>query len=263
MRAEPHTPARHRSPDRHVSVPRDDRHVVAEDRPAFRRPGPHHCDARRSQDPDADGRAAQRVQPGHRADQPDKAAGFPALTGTESSYLFSALHHLPTTGDNTVYNSGYLAQRRGDCCRQTGKRSQLVRRSSPCYFRHDSQPLARPNRRRLGDTEFVHSFHSSYDYDEKIYSCIEVKVSLAYPVCTAMRPAIMQRWASCGNCSVGPTSPPRMRPSRSMSTRASSSWSDSSAGWTRSPARCVPVTPSTTLAGGAGSTNTAGLQATL
>src|SRR5215203_3988813 len=108
MRAEPHTPARHRSPDRHVSVPRDDRHVVAEDRPAFRRPGPHHCDARRSQDPDADGRAAQRVQPGHRADQPDKAAGFPSLTGTESSYLFSALHHLPTTGDNTVYNSGYL-----------------------------------------------------------------------------------------------------------------------------------------------------------
>jgi chromosomal replication initiator protein len=47
----------HRPPDRHVPVPRAHRPVPAEDRAAVRRPRPHHRDARRPQDPPADGRA--------------------------------------------------------------------------------------------------------------------------------------------------------------------------------------------------------------
>ena len=40
---------------------------------AVRRPRPHHGDARRPQDPPAARRAPQRLQPGHRAHQPDQA----------------------------------------------------------------------------------------------------------------------------------------------------------------------------------------------
>ena len=64
--------AGHRPPDRDVPVPRAHRPVAAQDRPAVRRPRPHHGDARRQEDPPADGRTAQRLQPGDRADQPDQ-----------------------------------------------------------------------------------------------------------------------------------------------------------------------------------------------
>ena len=47
--------ARHRAPDRDVPVPRAHRPVPAQDRPAVRRPGPHHGHACRPQDPLADG----------------------------------------------------------------------------------------------------------------------------------------------------------------------------------------------------------------
>ena len=79
---EPEPGPRHRPPDRDVPVPRADRPVAAEDRPAVRRPRPHHGDARRPQDPSADGRATQRLQPGARAHQPDQAAGPAAVTRT-------------------------------------------------------------------------------------------------------------------------------------------------------------------------------------
>ena len=70
---------RHRPADRDVPVPRAHRPVAAQDRAAVRRPRPHDGHARRPQDPPADGRAPQRLQPGHRADQPDQVAG-PRLT---------------------------------------------------------------------------------------------------------------------------------------------------------------------------------------
>ena len=89
--------ARHRPADRHVPVPRADRPVAAEDRPAVRRPRPHHGDARRQEDPLPDGRAPVDLQPGHRAHQPDQAAGavrvnaavkirIPASAGTISTH---------------------------------------------------------------------------------------------------------------------------------------------------------------------------------
>ncbi len=75
LRPQPSRRPGDRPADRHVPVPRAHRPVAAQDRPAVRRPRPHDGDARRPQDPPADGRAAQRLQPGHRADQPDQAAG--------------------------------------------------------------------------------------------------------------------------------------------------------------------------------------------
>ena len=57
-------------PDRHVPVPRADGSLAAEDRRAVRRPRPHDRDARRPQDPRADGRAPLHLQPGHRAHEP-------------------------------------------------------------------------------------------------------------------------------------------------------------------------------------------------
>src|SRR5579859_5219415 len=69
----------HRAPDRHVPVPRAHRPVAAQDRPAFRRPGPHHGYARRPEDPVADGRTSLDLQPGHRAHQPHQAASTPEL----------------------------------------------------------------------------------------------------------------------------------------------------------------------------------------
>ena len=63
--------AGHRPADRDVPVPRAHRPVAAQDRSAVRRPRPHDGHARGPQDPPADGRAPQRLQPGHRADQPD------------------------------------------------------------------------------------------------------------------------------------------------------------------------------------------------
>ena len=83
LRAVHRRPVRHlpvpgtgdRPADRHVPVPRADRPVAAQDRPAVRRPRPHHGDARGQEDPLADGRAPVDLQPGHRAHQPDQAAG--------------------------------------------------------------------------------------------------------------------------------------------------------------------------------------------
>ena len=81
LRPVPQPGAGHRPADRDVPVPRADRPVAAEDRADVRRPRPHHGHARRPQDPLADGRAPADLQPGHRADQPDQAAG-PAVTRT-------------------------------------------------------------------------------------------------------------------------------------------------------------------------------------
>ncbi len=67
--------AGHRPADCHVPVPGTDRPVAAEDRPAVRRPRPHHGHVRGPQDPVLDGRTPVDLQPGHRAHQPDKAAG--------------------------------------------------------------------------------------------------------------------------------------------------------------------------------------------
>ena len=75
LRLVPLAGARQRAADRDVPLPRAHRPVAAQDRPAVRRPRPHHGHARRQEDPPADGRAAQRLQPGHRADQPDQVAG--------------------------------------------------------------------------------------------------------------------------------------------------------------------------------------------
>ena len=72
---QPQPGARHRPPDLDVPLPRADRPVAAQDRAAVRRPRPHHGHARRPQDPLADGRAPRDLQPGHRADEPDQAAG--------------------------------------------------------------------------------------------------------------------------------------------------------------------------------------------
>ena len=78
--SEPQPGAGDRPADRDVPVPGAHRPVAAQDRPAVRRPRPHHGDARRPEDPPAAGRAPQRLQPGHRADQPDQAAGPAAVT---------------------------------------------------------------------------------------------------------------------------------------------------------------------------------------
>src|SRR5262249_34957015 len=66
--------------DRYVPVPRTDRPVAAEDRPAVRRSRPHHGDARRAQDPLAHGRAAGGLQSGHRTHQPPQTAGSIGMT---------------------------------------------------------------------------------------------------------------------------------------------------------------------------------------
>src|SRR5690606_41829845 len=63
--------AGHRPADRDVPVPGAHRPVAAQDRPAVR-PGPHHGDARRPEDPLADGGAPVHLQPGHRAHEPDQ-----------------------------------------------------------------------------------------------------------------------------------------------------------------------------------------------
>ena len=70
----------HRPADRDVPVPRADRAVAAQDRPAVRRPRPHHGDERRPPDPQGPRRAAQRLPPGDRADHPDQAAGQAGLS---------------------------------------------------------------------------------------------------------------------------------------------------------------------------------------
>ena len=67
--------ARHRPAHRHVPVPRAHRPVAAQDRPAVRRPGPHHRHQRRPEDPLADGRTPVDLHPGHRAHQSHQAAG--------------------------------------------------------------------------------------------------------------------------------------------------------------------------------------------
>ena len=85
--------ARQRPADRDVPLPGAHRPVAAQDRPAVRRPRPHHGHARGQEDPPADGRAAQRLQPGHRAHQPDQVAG-PAGCGCQR-----CVQHL---GDNPV-----------------------------------------------------------------------------------------------------------------------------------------------------------------
>src|SRR5262250_2422438 len=80
MRNLPVARARDRPADRDVLVPRTHRHVPAQDRPAVRRPRPHHGDARRAQDPLTHGRAPRDLQPGDRAHQPDQAAGPVRMT---------------------------------------------------------------------------------------------------------------------------------------------------------------------------------------
>ena len=87
--------AGHRPADRHVPVPRAHRPVAAEDRPAVRRPRPHHRHARRPQDPVADGRAPVDLQPGHRADQPDQAAGAVGRDRVGDQYLSTGSIHCP------------------------------------------------------------------------------------------------------------------------------------------------------------------------
>ena len=64
---------RHRPAHRHVPVPRAHRPVPAQDRPAIRRPRPHHGHQRRPQDPFPDGRTPVHLHPGHRAHQPHQA----------------------------------------------------------------------------------------------------------------------------------------------------------------------------------------------
>jgi hypothetical protein len=96
VRPVPEPGAGDRPSDRDVSVPGADRPLAAEDRADIRRSRPHDGHACRSQDPLADGRAAADLQPGHRAHQPDQAAG-PAVMPVRSD-VHSLGRSLWTTG---------------------------------------------------------------------------------------------------------------------------------------------------------------------
>ena len=73
--------ARPGAADLHVSVPRADRAVAAQDRADLRRPRPHHGDARGQEDPQGDGRAPPDLRPGAGTDLPDQAARPRLTTG--------------------------------------------------------------------------------------------------------------------------------------------------------------------------------------
>ena len=93
-------------PDRDVPVPGADRAVAAQDRPDLRRPRPHHRDARRAQDPVADDRAPQRLQPDHRADQPDPVPRplliSPHLLAPNPGFVSGAQPQHPRSGNRVL-----------------------------------------------------------------------------------------------------------------------------------------------------------------
>ena len=91
VRVQPVAGAGHRAPDRDVPVPGAHRPVPPEDRPGVRRPRPHDRHARGPQDPAADGRAAQPVQPGHRSHQPDQVPASHHVTHTPHASRYSRL----------------------------------------------------------------------------------------------------------------------------------------------------------------------------
>ena len=74
---------------RHVPVPRAHRPVAAQDRPAVRRPRPHHGHQCRQENPLPDGRTPVDLHAGHRANQPHQAAGPNGLTRRTHRYAHS------------------------------------------------------------------------------------------------------------------------------------------------------------------------------
>ena len=142
--------ARHRPAHRHVPVPRAHRPVAAEDRPAVRRPGPHHRHQRRQEDPLPDGRAPVDLHPGHRAHQPHQAAGPGGLTGAaradmQAQFVDNIVEDIRITGGQPVASTCTAGRPHSGPPASPGRRQPLCVVAGPLTCANRGSPQNPPH----------------------------------------------------------------------------------------------------------------------